>query len=123
MMGTVSSETWGGERARLVGLWVSDDCREVTKLDWKLDKELSVSRAGKSVMLAERGSKHGSPGSPAWADREALSLYILDKFPTARSSPSYDRSESRANIFAICEVPLRRIEDSRPIADSSSAGM
>ena len=85
MMGTVLDETWGGEIG--VGLWISDDWKELTRLEWKLDNELSDSPIGKSVMFAVRGSKQGS-ALPALVLSESVSEYKRDRLETALCSPS-----------------------------------
>ena len=85
MMGTVLDETWGGKIG--VGLWISDDWKELTRLEWKLDNELSDSPIGKSVMFAVRGSKQGS-ALPALVLSESVSEYKRDRLETALCSPS-----------------------------------
>ena len=85
MIGTVLDETWGGKIG--VGLWISDDWKELTRLEWKLDNELSDSPVGNSVMFAVRGSKQGS-ALPALVLSESVSEYKRDRLETALCSPS-----------------------------------
>ena len=84
MMGIVSLES--GEIIRLGGLLESEDWREETRLDWKLEREL-MSCDSKSVKSATMGSKQGV-AEPALVLSTRVSLYILERLSVALWSPS-----------------------------------